>query len=186
VRNAGRRCGNTSAGLLSKLKAAYCSAVPSGRIVSVGGSAGTLGGVAGSVDVVTNYGSGQVSAFASGGGFAGFNGGGSANVSYGQIYGNLASNNSNFSGPFTAASGSVGFFGGSIARSSAGFRQPLSFSGPTIVSASLGASMFGPVTFAGSVTTSSQPLQLGNFVNGTAPAPTLTDYLFYALRQPCK
>jgi RHS repeat-associated protein len=177
--------GDNGGGILQKAKNAVCSAIPSGSVVSAGGTAGTLGGLTGSFNIVTNYNSGQISAFASGGPNAGFNGGGSVNASYGQIYGYLSSDNSNFSGPFTTLSGSVGVFGGSLARSSGGLSAPLATSGPTIVSVSAGRSLFGPVTFGMSVTTSTQPLQIGNLKNGTAPIPSVADYLFYLLRRGC-
>jgi hypothetical protein len=165
---------------------AYCSAVPAGRLASVQGSAGTLGGVTGSLDVVTNYGSGEVSGFTSGGGFAGFTGGGSITASYGIILGNLSPDNSSFSGPFTTTSGSLGILGGNVATSSGGLSAPLKSTGTTVISGSAGLTLFGPFTFTGSITnTSKGQLRMGNFVKGTTPPLSPYDLLFYALRQPC-
>jgi hypothetical protein len=68
------KCGSTSGGsgkLLSTLKGAYCSALPSGSVTGVTGSTGGIGGVPGSLEMVVNYNSGQVSFFASGGVAAG-------------------------------------------------------------------------------------------------------------------
>ncbi len=129
------------------------------------------GGVTGSLDVVVNYQSGQVSTFRSGGGFAGFNGGGSVQVSQGLIWGNLGNNNSKYSGPFTNASGSVGPLGVTVSRSSGGVRAALNFSGPFIVSVTGGVSLFGPATGTGSLITSSQPTPAGNLTSLSGLGP---------------
>jgi RHS repeat-associated protein len=179
--------GGGSGKLLLTLKGAYCSAVPSGSVTSVGGAIGTLGGATGSLDVVVNYQSGQISAFRSGGGFAGFNGEASAQVSQGLIWGNLGNNNSNYSGPFTNISGSVGPLGVTGSRSSGGMSAPLTFSGPFILSVTGGVSLFGPGTLTGSITTSSQPTPVGNLTSLSGlGGSNLADYVFYLLRSACR
>ncbi len=57
--------GNSSGGILSQVKSAVCSALPSGRATSVSVAAGGIGSVSGSLDMVVNYNSGQTSLFAS-------------------------------------------------------------------------------------------------------------------------
>ena len=62
------QCGGTAANnFWKKLKNAYCAAVPNGRTVGVGGSAGSVVGITGTVEQVRNWDTGQVNFFASGG-----------------------------------------------------------------------------------------------------------------------
>lgn len=168
--------------IIKATKVAYCSATPSGRAANVTASAGTLGGVTGSLERVVNFDSGQISGFASGGGFVGFNGGGSVSGSGGVIFGNLNGDNSNYSGPFTSGAVSVGPVGVSIASSSGGASSPLSLSGPVVVSGSVGISLYGPFTSTIAVTRTSQPLQMGNVLQGVG---TPSDIFGYLLRRPC-
>jgi hypothetical protein len=140
--------GGSGAGtLLATIKGAYCSAIPSGRVDAMGASIGTVGGATGSLDLVTNYNTGQISGFASGGLFGGINGEWSAQISSGSIYGNLAANNSNFSGSFRTVSGSAGLPGISLAQGS----------GLTIFSVTASKGLFSPITGAYSKTASKGP-----------------------------
>jgi len=149
--------------------------------VGVGSSAGTLGGVTGGGEVVLNYNTGQVSGFGYAGGFAGFNGGGSVSVTGGMIF-NLGQSNSNYSGPFTTAAGSIGPFGAFV--SITGTPNSLNLSQPKVLGMSAGASLFGVGTGTLGVTKYSNPHDLGNFAKGTIPAGEL-DYLMYLVRRPC-
>ncbi len=169
-------------GFLNKLKSKVCSIIPDGRTVGFASSAGTLGGVTGGGEIVLNYNTGQVSGFGYAGGFAGFNGGGSASVTGGLIF-NLGNSNSNYSGPFTTAAGSVGLIGGFA--SVTGTPNSLNLSAPKVLGASVGITMFGVGTGTVSVTKYSNPRDLGNFANGTAPAGEV-DYLLYLVRRVCK
>src|SRR6185437_14289439 len=69
--------------LVKKVEKAVCSDIPSGRIESVGGAIGGIGGEDGSVSEAVNYNSGEVSLVASGGFQAGWNGGAQATVGVG-------------------------------------------------------------------------------------------------------
>ncbi|HEY2352927.1 MAG TPA: RHS repeat-associated core domain-containing protein [Candidatus Acidoferrum sp.] len=172
--------GSGHGGRGKKPKPLICSLIPSGGVVSAGGSAGTLGGTTGSFDIVSNYDSGEVSLIGSSGGFVGFNGGGSAQVSSGLVFGDLRSNNSGYSGPFTSGAVSYKIVGINVARGSGGLSAPLSFSGPLVISATGGPSLFGAGTVTTAITKSSQPSHLGNLTD--APLPSV-DYFFYLLRQ---
>lgn len=114
---------------------------------------GLLGGPTGGGEVVINYNSGQVSAFAFGGAQVGWNGAASGSINSGFVYG-LNNSNGNYSGSFTGVAGS-GRVGGFLQSSSGGSVK--------VGGVSVGASLLGPVTFAGTVTHYTQPLQLGRW-----------------------
>jgi RHS repeat-associated protein len=173
--------GSVVRGLLTKLKNAVCSAIPAGRVSGINASAGTIGGVTGGFEGVVNWNTGQASVFGNAGGFGGFNGGGSISITGGLIF-NLGNSNSNYSGTFTTASGSVGPVGGF--GSLTGTPTSINLSGPKVVGGSLGASMFGAGTGTVSVTKYGNPHDVGNFVQGTFPAQ-MTDYIMYLVRKPC-
>lgn len=80
-----------------------CSALPSGRVTSVGGSVGVIGGQTGSVSQVVNYNTGQASLFGSGGVQVGWNGGASAFASEGFVW--KMALDTDYSGPFSNVSG---------------------------------------------------------------------------------
>ena len=166
--------GNSS-GILSQIKSAVCSALPSGRATSVSVAAGGVGSVSGSLNMVVNYNSGQTSFFATGGGGLGWNGGGSLTVTTGLVFG-LDGTNNGFSGQFKGANfyaptpiPGVGA-GGSITHGG----------GVTVVSAGVSGALAGRYGGGGSWTNTTNPLNEGKFT-GFAPL----DYLGYLLRQPC-
>jgi hypothetical protein len=170
-----RSSGNSGGGLLSTIKSAVCSALPSGRATSVSAAAGGIGSVSGSVDMVVNYNSGQTSLFATGGGGLGWNGGGSLTATTGLVYG-LDGTNSGFSGPFKGAN----FYaptpipglgaGGSITHGG----------GVTVVSVGVSGALAGRYGGGASWTNTTNPLNVGKF-SGFAPL----DYVGYLLRRPC-
>jgi hypothetical protein len=116
---------------LSKVKDAVCAMIPDGRIVGVGGGFGLLGGGTGSLSHLINYNTGESSAFATGGGHAGSNGGLNVNIQAGLVFG-LGSDNRNFSGPFAGFDASDGPLGFSAQTSGTGTR---------VVTASIGLSL---------------------------------------------
>jgi len=143
-------------------------------VTSVGGGIGGIGGQNGSLSVVVNYNSGQVSGFATGGLQVGWNGIAQASVSTGFIYGALGSNNSGFSGSFTTGSGSGATFGG---YGSFG-------NGVQVYGGSLGASLTG-ATGTLSRTATSSPLQFGNILGSLAVTP-LDNALSLARQAVCQ
>lgn len=148
------------------------------------GAFGGVGGLEGGGEIVFNYNSGQVSAFGFTGGHVGWNGGASATVFSGMVYG-LNNSNSNYSGGFAAVGGGVGL-GGFLAVSSGGSRGLMS-GGPGalapngqvgVVGLTLGASLAGGFSAGASATDYSNPRQLGKLTGfGTL------DVLFFAARQ---
>jgi RHS repeat-associated protein len=150
-----------------------CDEIPKGSVASGGGSIGGIGGQTGSLSVVTNYDSGQISGFATVGLQAGWNGVATATGSIGLIYGNLTSSNSTFAGKFKTLSGSGAEGPGAFVSWSA--------SGVYVVGVSANATAVPlPVNGEFSWTNSFGPLQMGNLVLGGGTA--LDDALF-ALRQ---
>ena len=167
--------GTSSGGLLSSIKSAVCSALPSGRATSVGVAAGGIGSVSGSVDMVVNYNSGQTSVFATGGGGLGWNGGGSLTATTGLVYG-LDGTNNGFKGQFKGANfyaptpiPGVGV-GGSITHGG----------GVTVVSAGASGALAGRYGGGASWTNTTNPLNVGKFTGFTP-----LDYVGYLLRLPC-
>lgn len=79
----------------------------------VSGGVGGVGSVVGGGELVINYDSGQVSAFGFGGGQVGWNGGLSASVYGGFVWG-LNSSNSNYSKGFTGVNGGAGLARGCV------------------------------------------------------------------------
>jgi len=172
---------------LGKIKQKICAAVPSGRTVGASGALGLLGGPVGGGEVVINYNSGQVSAFAFGGAQVGWNGAASGTVSSGFVYG-LNDSNSNYSGGFTGVSGAAAV-GGFVQSSSGGLTNGArgvipNPRGVTVGGVSAGASLLGGVKFAGTVTHYTQPLQLGRWGGLIGLSPL--DAPFYSARQLCK
>jgi hypothetical protein len=147
-------------GLLSKFKNAVCSVVPEGRVMSINGSIGGIGGQNGSLSVVINYASGQVSGFATGGLQVGWNGLAQASVSVGFIYGALRPNNEGYSGTFTTGSFSGATFGGFGSFGN----------GVQVYGGSLGTSLTG-VTGTLSRTVTSRPFQFGKTVGSFMMTP---------------
>ena len=154
--------------------------------MGVSGSIGIVGGEAGTLEVVSNYNTGEVSGFASGGVQVGWNGGASANLLAGFIT-NLGTSNANYSGPFTNAAASVGPFGGFVGLSSAGYSNPLKIDlkGAAVAGGTVGISLFSPASATASVTYYSKPLPLGNVFTSAGPLATF-DQLMYVLRRVCQ
>jgi len=113
----------------SNIFAKICGVLPSGSVSSISGN-GNFVGTAGSLDVVTNFRTGETTGFFSPGYFAGAaTAGGSVTTGY--TFGNLGSGNSNFAGGFSAVSVGSGYLAGSIATSSGGPASPTSGINPT-------------------------------------------------------
>jgi RHS repeat-associated protein len=170
-----------------QLAPAVCQNIPEGRTFGLSGGIGLVGGQTGTLEIVVNYNSGQVSAFASGGPQIGWNGGLQGALITGFIY-SLGNSNASYSGGFTNVSASVGPVGIFTALSSGGARSPtaIKLNRPNVVGGSLGANILGsPATATAAATNYSQPFGLGSVFNN----PYLTtplDYVLYAARQLCK
>jgi len=174
--------------LLKRAGKAACRLVPEGSTLGVSGAIGIVGGQAGTLEVITNYNTGEVSGFASGGLQVGFNGGLSGNVMAGLIR-NLPSNSS-YSGPFTNGAASLGPFGGFVGLSSGGFSRPLNIDphGAQVAGATLGKSGFGIASATASVTIYTKPRHLGNIwttPSALGPAGMIANSALYGLRQLC-
>ncbi len=172
---AGGGPGGSAINVLQRAKNTLCSALPQGRVTSLNGGIGEIGGQNGSLSLVINYNSGQVSGFATGGVQAGWNGIAQASVSTGFIYGELGSNNSGYSGRFTGGSLSGATFGvfGSFGK------------GVQVYGASLGASMTGGLTFGLSRTATSNPVPLGSALTNPLSTP-LDQALTLARKAACQ
>jgi len=169
------------------IKQGFCASIPSGRTLGVSGAIGGIGGQAGTLEMVTNYNTGEVSGFASGGVQVGFNGGASANVLLGLIS-NLGNSNANYSGPFTNAAASVGAFGAFIGLPSAGLSNPLKIdpNGASVGGVTAGASLFGAGAATASVTYYTKPVSLGK-IWSTPPGPfSVYDLSMYLVRRVCQ
>jgi RHS repeat-associated protein len=151
-----------------------CASLPDASVAGIGGATGGVGGPMGSLELVTNYNTGQVSGFASGGVYAGWNGGASATAFTGQVW-NVGTNNANYSGGFTGGSASVGPVSVNGAMSSggvAGNPAQLNPQGAFAVTAGLSATLI-PSPGAGNLnaTNYSQPLNLGHYWGLLAGGP---------------
>jgi RHS repeat-associated protein len=173
----GRNGGGGGHGFWQSMKQGFCSGLPSGRVTSVGGSIGAIGGETGSVSQVVNYNTGQVSFFASGGLQAGWNGGASASASMGFVW-NMASN-TDFSGPFNNVSGgSSEGPGGTLSWASNGVK---------VAAVSMSASLIPSPTGGYSYTVTSQPLNTGNIATNAPGNPLFPlDAMYFGLNQMCK
>jgi RHS repeat-associated protein len=168
-------------GTTSKIANTICGALPSGTIASVSGN-GNFVGTSGSLDLVTNLRTGEVTGFFSPGYFAGAaTAGGSLTGGY--TFGNLGSGNSNFSGGFTGVSGGVGIFAGSVSTSSGGPTAPFSGIKPTasghVTTVSAGVQTPGRALALN--TTYSLPTQLGKYWTLADPVTAI----MYAANQAC-
>ena len=165
------RGGAASPGLKQKI----CSAIPQGRVTSLNGTVGLIGGQQGSIQQVVNYNNGEVSNFFTGGVQVGWNGGLAASVSSGFIYksgGQFA--NSDFSGSFSNFSGGGPEGpGGSVSWSG----------GVKIVQGGVGVNLIPGPTGNYSYTWTSSPYPEGN-VWTNLPSPLgLFDFAIYGLRK---
>ncbi|MBZ5509463.1 MAG: hypothetical protein LAO78_28765 [Acidobacteriia bacterium] len=149
--------------------------------------------VGGGGEIVFNYNTGEVSAFAFGGSQWGWNGGVSGSISTAFIH-NLGDKNSNYSGPFTGLSFSVPTpipgvgAGATAAATSEGASGPLKIDpkGAYSQGISIGGALAGKYGGGFSVTRYSKPFALGNFLyNPLAPGVSPIDYAMYLLRRPC-
>lgn len=168
-----------------KAGGSICKLIPSGRTVGAVGGVGGVGVVQGGGELVLNYDSGQISAFGFGGTQIGWNGGASASVYSGMVFG-LDSSNSNYSGGFTGANGGA-LMGGFVASSSGGLTRGAAGVVPNgqvkVAGMSAGVSLLGTPTGGATVTNYSDPVQLGKF---WALAFNPLDVIGYLARQACK
>jgi hypothetical protein len=151
-----------TAGFLQDVKSKVCSALPQGRTTGVSGGIGGIGGQTGSLELVVNYGSGQVSGFASGGLQLGWNAGAQGSAFTGFIYGDLQADNGGYHGGFTSLSGNARV-GGFLSVSSGGPNAPLIFRPVSVAGVSLGVSLIPTPTLTGSAVNYSNPVQLGKY-----------------------
>lgn len=154
------------AALMRRIKQALCRAVPSGRVGGVSGTLGFRGGPTGGVELVQNYRSGQISGFAFGGAQVGRNGIATGTLSTGFVWG-LDDSNSLYQGGFSGVNGGA-MIGGSLQSSSGGLTQGPSAMIPnprkvTSASLTLSRSVYPGVTYGGTVTNYTPPLQLGRW-----------------------
>ncbi len=158
------------------LKKVICKVLPQGRVTSLNGSAGLVGGQQGSVQQVVNYNNGEVSNFATGGVQAGWNGGLAASGSVGFIYDTTGTfNNADFSGPFhNISGGSPEGPGGSVSLASNGVR---------IIQGSIGVNLIPGPTGNYSYTWTSQPHPAGNILSNSTNPLGLLDLSLYGLRK---
>lgn len=171
----------------SSITQRICKKLPSGRTTGVvGGIGGTVAPQAGG-ELVVNYDSGQVSAFGFNGVQVGWNGGASASVYTGFVWG-LNSSNSNYAGGFTGANLGAGV-GGFVAASSQGM-DGSGLNGivpnPRDVTAggvSFGASLIPGITGGVTLTNYSNPAQLGKYWGFGLNE---LDWILFAARQICK
>ncbi len=159
-------------------KSPLCSVLPEGRVLSLGGGLGAIGGPTGSIQQVVNYNTGEVSFFASGGFQAGWNGVASGSVSGGFIY-NLGNSNANFSGPFQNVSVST--------SEGPGASYSWAPNGVKVIQGSFSATLVPYPTGTYSYTWTSRPLPAGNVWTNLGSNPISGgDLLLYGVRQLCK
>jgi hypothetical protein len=148
-----------------------------------------MGGPTGGVELVQNYRSGQVSGFAFGGAqVIGWNGGASANVSTGFVWG-LNDSNSNYSGGFSGVNGSgrVGFNAQASSGGLTGSGRELipDPRGVKSLSLTVGDSLLQTPTGGVTVTNYSKPLQMGKWW-AQASNMTMADAALVAANQACR
>jgi RHS repeat-associated protein len=169
---AGGAGGSTAPPVAKQVVSKVCSAVPAGKVQGVSGGFGGLLGPKGSLELVTNYRTGQVSAFGSGGASLGWSGAANGSAFFGFVWG-LNGNNSNYKDGFTSGSISVGtplvHVGVQLtgSSSSGGFANGPEQMAPnynvTSVTVGINASLISPSVIGDvSATNYSQPLQLGS------------------------
>lgn len=158
-----------------------CNAIPSGRTVGVSGGLGLVGGPVGGGEIVINYDSGQMSAFAFGGTQVGWIGGAQGSAYTGFVYG-LNDSNSNYSGGFTGASGGKGL-GGFVQSSSGGLTGgPMPNGEVKAGGVSVGGSVLTGINAGATATHYTKPLQLFKNPLGLGAI----DPPLYVARQLCK
>jgi RHS repeat-associated protein len=169
--------GRSGGGTTKKtVKQVFCSGLPQGRVTSVNGAVGLVGGQQGSAQQVVNYNNGEVSNFVTGGLQAGWNGGASASASIGFVYDtNGQFNNSDFSGPFQNISAS--------APEGPGGAVSWADNGVKVIQASVGASLIPGPNVNYSYTWTSNPMPGGNIWTTLTGPAGLFDLSVYALRK---
>jgi hypothetical protein len=156
------------------MKSEFC-----GPPASVGG----IGGETGTLEVVTNYDTGEISGFASGGLQFGSNGGAQGGVEAGAIWG-LSADNKNYSGGSTTISGgSPEGPGGFISGNSGGLTgDPRQVTRPVSAGVTFTGSLLPFPSGNVSITNYTQPKHLGNVMtNGT-----VEQKMYLLERQVCK
>jgi len=174
--------------LMNKIRKALCKPIPRGRVSGIQLTGGVLGGPTGGVELVQNYRSGQISGFAFGGAAVGWNGGASANISGGFVWG-LNDSNSNYSGGFSGVNGS-GRVGLNIQSSSGGLTGSARELIPnprevTSVALTAGASLIPTPTGGTTVTNYTKPLQMGKWW-AQASNMNMMDGALVAANQACR
>lgn len=171
--------------VVADVKEAICDGLPDGRVSGAGGALGVSASSIAGGDLVLNYNTGEVSAFAYGGFATGVNGGATASLYNGLVWG-LGDSNAGYSRGFV---GFVGFGGGTAvggfgAVSSSAKAGP-DFSGVRVlaVSVNVGLSIvsFSANAFA---TYASSPVHVGN-LRGSVLASG-GDQVMFAAKQACK
>jgi hypothetical protein len=151
------RSGSPSLGQL--LKQTACSALPTGRVVSVQGGLGGLGANQGSIDFVMNYDTGEVSQFWTWTFQVGWNGVASGSASTGLIWGSLGPGNINYKGPFVGIAGSGTVPPGPISAGG----SAVSSGGVNVVQVSGGVSLLGRYALGVVRSVTSDPTALPQF-----------------------
>jgi hypothetical protein len=145
-------------------------AAPQGRVASLNGSLGLIGGQTGALSIVVNYTTGQVSGFATGGLQAGWNGAAAASISDGYIWGNLGQTNAGFSGRTVS-----GFGSGPVLGGYGSFGDGIRFFGATA-----GMNLMGGAGGGANFTFTSRPFQFPNMLGDLLKDPF--DYVLSAAR----
>jgi RHS repeat-associated protein len=177
---------------------ALCAALPSAGVQGYSGSLGFLGAPTGSLELVTNYRTGQVSGFAAGGISAGWNNGVASASGYVGLVSGLKGDNSNYPGGFT--SGTIGvstpvpFVGVQMTGSSSSggltgsprgmLPNPADPNAVNSITFGANAALKAPtVSVTAAVTNYSKPLQLGHY---WTLGMNLADAAMFMANQACE
>ena len=170
-------------GLDKKSPNKMCGYLPSGEVQSVFGN-GNFIGTGGSLDLVTNFRTGEVTGYFSPGYFAGAAGLG-ASLTSGYTFGDLGAGNTNFEGGFTGVSAGGGIITGSVTTSSGGPLSPFSGINPRaaghVTTVSAGVQTPGRLLMG----TSTYSLPLGSLGKYWPIAADPITALLYAANQLC-
>lgn len=165
-----------------------CATLPVGRTFGVTYGLGGIGGVSGSVEVVINYNSGQVSIFGSGGLAAGWQGGAQTSAVTGYIWGHLKDDNSGYSGGFSTVYGSA-LLGAYHSESSGGITGTFGDMVPNgnvkVTGISVGASLVPFPTGGVTVTNYTNPGELPPWLSAIVALLNPQDLTMIALRKAC-
>jgi hypothetical protein len=170
------------------IKKVVCSFVPDGSAQGLSGSFGAAGGeFIGSVEIVTNYNTGEVSTFGAHGYQLGMTSMASAQVQMTAIY-DLGYANSNYSGGFSHFSASAFFasVGGAVASGGTAHPTDIKWSGTHTATVGLGKGVnIWPTAVAGATDTS-QPINNGNIFLNRNQHPNAAQEILVAANYYCK